>query len=525
MRALLFWSLLLLATAQAAAPWWDADIPADVPADSPAVPEPSGHLRGIWVDAYGEGFKTPAEIDTLIQNAQALNLNALFVQVVRRGDCYCLRSSLPVSRDPALAPGFDPLEALIGRAHAAGLQVHAWVVTLALWSGDAPPTDPAHVYNLHGPNAPEAENWLNVRYDGEMRPQEDVYLDPGVPAVADYLAEAVVSLVDNYNIDGVTFDRLRYPDFNDGSVPSWGYNPTSLARFAEETGVDGLPHPTDETWTAWRREQLTLLMRRLYLGAKRADPTVWVGAATIAYGAPPEDFADSHAYRVVLQDWAGWLGDGFLDLNLLMNYKRDADPEAAAWFEPWNRYAVTIQGGGATAVATGMYLNDPEGTEAQAAAVVANAALVGWVGYSYRTPSDAVAAGWSDPQSVRDELASSLTAPDTPFAAPVVFNRPPPVTALLGRVEIDETQGEATGGQTVELLTTGDVVATAVTDPTGRYGFVVGEGGDYLLRLHGGVAVPAPIRTGRVVPAPTLTRTWVAVESDAPDDHAGSLDP
>ena len=154
-----------------------------------------------------------------------------------------------------------------------------------------------------------------------------------------------------------------------------------------------------------------------------------------------------------------------------MNYKRQADPEAAAWFEPWNRYAVTLQGGGVTAVATGMYLNDPEGTVAQAAAVAANPALVGWVGYSYRTPSDAVAAGWSDPQRVRDELAASLTAPDTPFSAPVVFNRPPPVTALLGRVEVDETQGV----QTVELLHAGEVVATTVTDANGRYGFVVGE--------------------------------------------------
>ena len=285
---LLFLTFLLpLATAQESVPWWKPDVPAE-PATAP--PEPPGHLRGIWVDAYGEGFKTPAEIDTLIRDAQALNLNALFVQVVRRGDCYCLRSSLPVSSDPALAAGFDPLAALVERAHAAGLQVHAWVVTLALWGSDAPPPDPAHAYNLHGPDAPEAESWLNVRYDGVTRPQGDVYLDPGVPAVADYLAEAVVSIVDNYNVDGVTFDRLRYPDFNEGDAPSWGYNPVSLARFAAETGVDGLPHPTDETWTAWRRGQVTLLERRLYLGAKRADPTVWVGAATIAYGAPPETF-------------------------------------------------------------------------------------------------------------------------------------------------------------------------------------------------------------------------------------------
>lgn len=540
MRALLV-SLLLMtfATAQG---WLDA------PAPSPELPEhlspkhlspkhlspghlSPGHLRGMWVDAYGEGFKTPAEIDALIRDAQALNLNALFVQVVRRGDCYCLRASLPVSDDPALEPAFDPLETLIERAHAADLQVHAWVVTLALWGGDAPPQSAAHAYNLHGPSAAEAENWLNVRYDGATRPQGDVYLDPGVPAVADYLAEAVVSLINNYDVDGVTFDRLRYPDFNDGSAPSWGYNKASLARFAAETGVDGLPHPTDETWTAWRREQLTRLMRRLYLEAKRADPTLWVGAATIAYGAPPESFADSHAYRVVLQDWAGWLGGGFLDLNLLMNYKSDADPEAAAWFGPWNRYALTLQGSAATAVATGIYLNDLDGTLTQVAAVAADAALAGWVGYSYRTPSDGVASGWDDPEGVRGELAERLTAPTEPFAEPAPFGGPPPVTALLGRVEAD-------GVETVELLYAGEVVEVATTDSSGHYGFVLDDfagdnpagdnlagsgafgdraGGPYLLRLEGGVAIPAPVRLGRVVPAPTLTRTWVAIDGDETD--------
>ncbi len=518
MRALLFLSFLLSANVQAAAPWWEAGGLAggltDASAHAPAAPEPLAPLRGIWVDAYGPGFKSPAEIDTLIRDAQALNLNALFVQVVRRGDCYCSRSSLPLSSDPALEAGFDPLETLLERAHAAGLQVHAWVVTLALWGGDAPPPDPAHAYNQHGPNASEAD-WLNVRYDGETRPQGDVYLDPGVPAVADHLAAAVGSIVENYDVDGVTFDRLRYPDFNDGDAPSWGYNAQSLARFAAETGVEGLPHPTDETWTTWRREQLTLLLRRLYLEAKRADPTVWVGAATIAYGAPPETFSDAHAYRVVLQDWAGWLDAGFLDLNLLMNYKRHADPEAGAWFEPWNRYAATLQGGGLTAVATGSYLNDPDGTVAQAAAVVADTALAGWVGYSYRTPSDAVEAGSSDPQTVRDELAARLTAPAAPFAEPVAaFGRPPPVTALWGRAEADGSRGV----QRVELLRGGRVVATTATDANGRYGFVL-EGSDavddYLLRLEGGVAIPAPLRPGHVVAAPTLTRTWVAADEES----------
>ena len=466
-----------------------------------------GQLRGLWVDAYGPGLKSPEQIDTLIADAQALKLNALFAQVVRRGDCYCLRSTLPVSDDPALTPGFDPLELLLERAHAAGLQVHAWVVTLALWGADTPPTSSEHAYNLHGPGAPEGD-WLNVRYDGVTRPEADVYLDPGVPAVADYLTAAVVSLA-QYDLDGVTFDRLRYPDFNLENAPSWGYNAQSLARYVQETGKTGLPHPGDPAWTAWRRQQLNLLERRLYLELKRANPALWVGSATIAYGAPPESFADSVAYRLVLQDWAGWLANGFLDLNIPMNYKQLGDAREAEWFRAWNRYAPTLGSGGVTAVGLGLYQNTPAEVQAQVEDVLETPGVSGWVGYSYRTPSAGTDAGLETSQTALAALEPLL---DT--ATVTAFGRPPPVTALLGRVE-------AAGTETVQLLRDGQVIATSPTDANGVYGFILPASAaaqvpadGYLLRLTGGVAVPALLRTGTVARAPTLTRSpaWYLAE-------------
>jgi uncharacterized lipoprotein YddW (UPF0748 family) len=404
---------------------WQTEAPLVTPAAE------LGELRGIWVDAYGPGFKTPEEIETLVADALAMNLNALFVQVVRRGDCYCNRSTLPRAEDPALAPGFDPLETLIERARAAGLQVHAWVVTLALWGADAPPQNPAHPYNRHGPGATGDARWLTVRYDGVTRPAKDVFLDPGHPAVHDYLAGVVRSLAENYGLDGIAIDRLRYPDFNSGALPSWGYNAVSLARFAAETGAPIPPPPSDPLWTAWRREQVSALMRRLYEEVKAVDPTLWVSAATIAYGAPPEDetdFASSHAYSVVLQDWAGWGQEGVIDLNLPMNYKNADYPQAAAWFEGWNALAPRFVGGAATAIATGLYLNDLPGSMAQLEAVQRTEGVVGWVGYAYRSPERRALSGEVPLASSLATLAYNLTAPGGAFAVPVAFGRPAPST-------------------------------------------------------------------------------------------------
>lgn len=403
-----------------------------------------GELRGIWVDAFGPGFKTPDEIEALVADAEAMNLNALFVQVVRRGNCYCNRSTLPRAEDPALAPGFDPLEALIARARAAGLQVHAWVVTLALWGADAPPQDPAHPYNRHGPAAVGEANWLTVRYDGVTRPDRDVYLDPGHPAVHDYLAGVVRSLAENYDLDGVAIDRLRYPDFNSGALPSWGYNAVSLSRFAAETGAPIPPPPSDPVWTAWRREQVSALMRRLYEEIKAVDPTLWVSAATIAYGAPPEDetdFASSHAYKVVLQDWAGWAQGGFLDLNLPMNYKRADYPQAAVWFDAWNALAPRLAGEAQTAIATGLYLNDLPGSLAQLESVRRTEGVIGWVGYAYRSPERRALAGQVPFEASLAALARELTALGAPFAAAAAFGRPGPAAPAAVEAPLDTLVG------------------------------------------------------------------------------------
>src|SRR3954469_5507942 len=111
-------------------------------------------LRAVWADAFHDGFKTPQQVDALVAWARAANLNALFVQVRKRGDAYYLKSIEPRAEDSDFAPGFDALQYLIDRAHQGPrpLQVHAWLATLPIWhQRDTPPQSTAHVFNQHGP--------------------------------------------------------------------------------------------------------------------------------------------------------------------------------------------------------------------------------------------------------------------------------------------------------------------------------------------------------------------------------------
>src|SRR5204863_27476 len=101
------------------------------------------------------------------------------------------------------------------------------------------------------------------------------------------------SIVRNYDVDGINLDRIRYPDGNLGTnVPSWGYNPTAIARFRAETGRTDMPANTDPQWTEWRRDQVTAIVRRSYPESTALRPTSALTQATPYDSAIPPVFAD-----------------------------------------------------------------------------------------------------------------------------------------------------------------------------------------------------------------------------------------
>jgi len=74
------------------------------PAAPSGVSGASSEFRGLWVDAYRDGFKTPDQVDRLLADARRANVNALLVQVRRRGDAFYARASNPAPKIPAWRP-------------------------------------------------------------------------------------------------------------------------------------------------------------------------------------------------------------------------------------------------------------------------------------------------------------------------------------------------------------------------------------------------------------------------------------
>jgi uncharacterized lipoprotein YddW (UPF0748 family) len=451
---------------------------------TPAAAPAGVGVRGLWVDAFGPGLKTSAQVRRMVDDAASMGINTLFVQAIRRSDCLCRRSSLPVVTDADLQPGFDPLEAVIKLAKPRGMRVIAWASVTGVANAAVPNSSPLHVSRTHGPNM-GAQSWYSRRPDGTYLEGSDAWLDVGIPAAADYITAGVVSLVKNYAVDGIQLDRIRYPD---GGV--WGYDPKVIARFNAETGASGIPAGADPAWLDWKRDQVTGLVRRIALEVKGVRSSLWVTAATITYLQPPRagdlvSFRRTRTYNDVLQDWPTWMHDGLLDLNVIMNYKRDGVADQTAWFDGWNAFAASMRpradGGQAElAVGTALYLNSPAVIAAQAARAV-NAGL-GWVGYSYRTPNVEVYGNKATTAQGLDVIRALLTAPGAALNVPTRWTTTPPTSrGLLGRV----TGTPVLGNRVVEALQGGEVVARSLTDGNGYYGFAALKAGSTEIRVSG----------------------------------------
>jgi uncharacterized lipoprotein YddW (UPF0748 family) len=496
---------------------------------APLAAQPRTEYRGFWVDTFNTSLNNHADIAAVVKNARDAHANQIYAQVRRRGDAWYLDSAEPRPDFVDIAPGFDPLQDLIVEAHANGVEVHAFVIMGAVWNKNptfaptatlGPPLDPGHVFNRHGgfdaatgTITPGPENWLTrtllpdvagtIGFQGH-RFGSDFWLDFGHPGAAAYTVDVVMRLVRGYNIDGLHLDRIRYPDLSaSGQTPSSGanigYNAVNVARFQKHYARTAVPTPADPLWAQWRRDQVTNLVRRVYLNAIAVRPDLKVSAALIAYGGGPvaeTDWRNAEAYWRVYQDWRAWLEEGILDVAIPMDYKRDHVAAEKTMFDQWSEWTKNHQYNRASMIGLGVYLNLIDGTLAQIGRSLAPSAAgrraLGVNLYAMANP------------------ASSGTFAD--FAAAVqssVFadRALPPALPWKTAPRNGHLMGTGLGLDTVavaiENLATHEV-RTAVTDGGGFYGVVDLAPGDYFVRgVDAGVfyAGRARVEAGRVAVA------------------------
>jgi uncharacterized lipoprotein YddW (UPF0748 family) len=480
-------------------------------------------FRGFWVDGFNEGFHTPEQVDTLLRRVRAAKLNAVIVQMRKRGDAHYFSPLEPFATQQQA--GFDALAYLIEKAHGESprIEVHVWVNSHPIWPGSSWPSDPKHILNRF----PEVQT---EDYEGKRITEVGYGGDWGHPLYHEWFTRVVLDIVRRYDIDGIHFDYIRY------TGERWGYNPVSVARFHRRYGREGKPDPTDPLWKQWRRDQVTAVVRKIYAQATALKPHLKVSAALITWGDGPQntdDWVNRSAYRAVFQDWQGWLKEGILDMAIPMVYYNEANPRYAEFFRRWATFLKDHQHGRIGVVGIGNYLNTIENTLKQVEFArqpsPSGNRVYGVNFFSYA----ATTGSGSEEGSHRYEEAFYTALGDyfgewvpTP---PMPWKRSPTTGHLMGTV-LNATDFSPVDGATVEVYQAGSLVRTLTTDGNGFFAAVHLPAGVYALtvRVEGlpaqqvsqvwvapGMGVNLPLLVGET---PVLALRRVESVADLPDD-------
>ncbi|MGB9606986.1 MAG: glycoside hydrolase family 10 protein [bacterium] len=254
----------------------------------------SGEFRGVWChSALGvEGWSWDEAIRFLKEN----NIKAIFPNMLWAGLAYYPSEFLPVA-DVVKEKG-DQIAECLSACRKYGIECHIWKVNFNL--ANAPK---GFVEKLR------SEGRLQVDKEGK----EVLWLCPSNPENFKLELNSMLEVVRKYDVDGIHFDYIRYPDENSC------YCEGCRKRFEEEKGVkvenwpqDVISGPLKELYGEWRREQITRLVKAVSEEARKLKPTIKISAAV---------FADYPSCReTVGQDWRAWVEAGYLDFVCPMDY-------------------------------------------------------------------------------------------------------------------------------------------------------------------------------------------------------------
>ncbi len=436
-------------------------------------------FRGLWVDSFHAGLRNSNEVRKLVADARAAHFNALFVEVRRRGDAFYNSRYEPKAAD--LAPqSFDSLAEVIALAHNinAGppLEIHAWIVAFNVWHEQrTPPPQSSHPYRLH-------RDWLNRSDRGTTWDGSNYAFDPGHPDVQRHTFNVAMDIVSRYDVDGLQLDYIRYAGNN------WGYNDAAVSRFKTRFNRTYTPLPDDPQWLQFRRDQVTALVRKIYLSAIALKPQIKISAATIAWApgiTSDAEWPGSAAFSSVLQDWRAWMQEGILDLNVPMVYFRQQTVNSNDWAS-WSTFAKDHRYQRQVAIGAAVYLNNVPRSLAQIrstrTATSRGNRADGVAVFSYAIPGR--------DRTSRDDFLKSLTRSEPHdrnqlplFPAPanvpeMPWKTAPTVGHLKGFVTCATNQAGIDGAT---LTLTGPASRLLATDATGFYGAVDLPPGAYVL--------------------------------------------
>jgi uncharacterized lipoprotein YddW (UPF0748 family) len=252
---------------------------------------------------------------SILDNLQKLNFNTIYFQVRPRGNAFYKSNFEPWATELTGTlgkdPGWDPLEFIIFEANKRGMEIHAWINVVKVWSGTSKPSQlgKEHILNKNA-------NWFKL-YENEW------WIDFGYPEARTYTFNVVKDILTNYEIDGLHFDFLRYPGETFDDEESYKlYGSKSVKE-------------------DWRRNNINIFLKSVKDLVVQIKPYVKVGAAPIGIYKNTKNIYGLSSYENLFQDTKYWLDNNLVDYIAPQTYwdirvsKRD--PGFGLTVKEWNR--------------------------------------------------------------------------------------------------------------------------------------------------------------------------------------------
>ena len=286
---------------------------------------PKYEIRASWITTLG-GLDWPTrkatsksgieaqkkELCDILDRLKAANFNTVLLQTRVRGDVIYPSAIETFTESLAgkegRSPGYDPLQFAIDECHKRGMELHAWMVAIPIGNN-------RQIKLLEKNSVVKKQPSICIHY------KDSWYLDPGNPKTDSYLAKLINEVVSRYDVDGIHFDYIRYPerakDFPDH---------TSYRKYGKKKDL-----------SQWRRDNMTRIVRRLYTEVKQIKPWVKVSCSPIGKYNDTGRYSSSgwNAYKEVYQDAQLWLKNGIHDALFPMMYFQGNNfyPFALDWQE------------------------------------------------------------------------------------------------------------------------------------------------------------------------------------------------
>lgn len=284
--------------------------PPPPPVLSPDPPPLAREFRGLWVATVANidwpsqsglsQASAVAEIRAILDRAQALNMNAVIVQVRAAGDALYQSALEPWSRvlggAQGVDPGWDPLATWITEAHQRGLELHAWF-------------NPFRAGNVSDTARLAPNHLARARPDLARIAQGQLWFDPGEPEVQQRSLDVIIDVLSRYDVDAVHMDDYFYPYPVAGAArPVQFPDDSSWAKYRAAGGAD-MPRAD------WRRQNVDRFVERVYAEVHRLKPAMRVGISPFGIWRPgfPSGITGLDAHGDIFADSRKWLENGWID--------------------------------------------------------------------------------------------------------------------------------------------------------------------------------------------------------------------